>query len=92
MGGHRGGLPPMEKRELGAWPSLSSSPPPDSLLLSCSGPYETSQYREGAQANKQMSWSVCVCVCVCVCRSTEIEEYTHVCVWGEELSWRKDVQ
>lgn len=52
----------MEKRELGAQPSLSSSLPPDSFLLSCSGPYETSQYREGAQANKQMSWSVCVCV------------------------------
>lgn len=72
----------MEKRELGAQPSLSSSLPPDSFLLSCSGPYETSQYREGAQANKQMSWSVCQCVCVCAHRSTEIEEYTHVCVGG----------
>lgn len=71
----------MEKRELGAWPSLYSLPPPDSFLLSCSGPYETSQYREGAQANKQMSWSVCKCarMCLCAYRSTEIEEYTHVC-------------
>lgn len=85
--GDQGGLPPMEKKELGAWPSLSSSQPPDSLLLSCSGPYETSQYRD--EANKQMSFWVCVCVCVH--RSTEIEEYTHVCVGGE-LSWRKDVQ
>lgn len=77
-GGHQGGLPPMEKRELGAWPSLSSSAPPDSVLLSCSRPYETSQYREGAQANKQVSWSVCVYTCVR--KSTEIEEYTYVCV------------
>lgn len=67
-GRDQGGLPPMEKRELGAQPSLSSSLPPDSFLLSCSGPYETSQYREGAQANKQMSWSVCQCVCVCAHR------------------------
>lgn len=72
-----------KKRELGARPSLSSSPSPNSLLLSCSGPYETSQHREGAQANKQMSLSVCVH------RSTEIEEYTHVSVGGENYHGEK---
>lgn len=55
QGGTRG-LPTMEgKKEPGALPSLSSLPPPNSFLLSCSEPYETTQYREIAKANKQMS-------------------------------------
>lgn len=81
-GGDQGGLPTMEKKkkkEAGALPSLSSFPPPNSLLLSCSEPYETTQYREIAKANKQMSEKcVCINVCVCVCGNRRIQTRVHV--------------
>lgn len=74
-----------KKPKTGAQPSLSSSLPPDSFLLSCSGPYESSQYRESEQANK---WAG-VCVHEFMRTKAGKSKNTNVCVGGENYHGEK---